>query len=51
MRSINARFNEHIKSKHLNPNVYSIIQFDEINHKDIKSIDDYYKEYIFVLII
>lgn len=44
-RTIQKRFYEHIKSKHLDINQYSVIQFDEIEHPSISSIDEYYSEY------
>ena len=43
-RTIQDRFKQHIKSKQLD-NHYSVVGFDKIIHPDIKSLDDYYKEY------
>ena len=42
--TIQHRFKQHIKSKHLDPNLYSVIEFNRINHKDILSIEDYNRE-------
>ena len=44
-RTVAQRFREHIKSKHLNPEIYSAIQFDEIEHPNITSMEEYYNEY------
>ena len=50
-RPINKRFHEHILKKSLNPKKYSIELIKEIEHMDIKSLDEYYNEYNKVSII
>ena len=45
-RSINARFREHISKKRLNPEIYSIIQIDEIEHPEINSFDIFHQEHL-----
>ena len=44
-RTIEYRFGQHIKSKNLDPSKYSVIEFDRIEHQEIKSFEDYYKEH------
>lgn len=44
LRSINARFKEHIKSKGLDPRLYSVVEFDHIVHPEINSLDVYQTE-------
>lgn len=43
-RSLNQRFNEHIKQKRLNKKDYSIKKIDEIIHPNILNFNDYIKE-------
>ena len=43
-RTINARFKEHIELKNLNPEFYSVVEFDKIEHPDICSLEDFYRE-------
>lgn len=42
-RTPQKRFQQHIKSKHLN-NHYSVIEFDKIEHPKIDSLEVYYQE-------
>lgn len=44
-RSIEERFKEHIKTKNLNPTEYSIVEFDEIIHPEIISLEIFYEEW------
>ena len=44
-RSIEERFKEHIKTKNLNPTEYSIVEFDEIIHPEINSLEIFYEEW------
>lgn len=44
-RTIQRRFQEHIKTKKLNSKFCSIIQIDELEHDNITSLDEYYSEY------
>lgn len=43
-RPINKRFSQHIHSKGLNPKIYTCVEFDRIEHNDIKNLEDYYNE-------
>jgi hypothetical protein len=43
-RTLAQRFKEHIKTKSLNSEHYSIIEFDKISHPDISSIEEYCTE-------
>lgn len=45
-RTIDKRFREHILAKGLNPKLYSIHLIDVIEHNEIKSLDDFYREQI-----
>lgn len=42
--TVQHRFQQHIKSKGLNPDVYSVIEFDRLEHGNISSIEDYNRE-------
>ena len=44
-RPINERFREHILSKGLNPELYTVIEFDRIMHPEINSLEVYYEEH------
>ena len=44
-RPINERFREHILSKGLNPELYTVIEFDRIVHPEINSLEVYYEEH------
>ena len=44
-RPINERFREHILSKGLNPELYTVIEFDSIVHPEINSLEVYYEEH------
>lgn len=44
LRSITTRFKEHIKSKGLDPPLYSVVEFDHIVHPEINSLDVYHEE-------
>ena len=43
-RKITQRFREHLKSKGLNPDKYSIIEFYSIIHPEISSLEVFYEE-------
>ena len=43
-RTIKKRFGEHLKSKWLDPKLYSIIEFDRVHHPEISSLEIFYEE-------
>ena len=43
-RKITQRFREHLKSKGLNPNEYTIVEFYSIIHPKISSLEVFYEE-------
>lgn len=43
-RTIDKRFNEHIKQKYLNRKNYSCVEIDKIIHPKIKTIEEFYNE-------
>lgn len=43
-QTLKQRFLQHIRTKELNPDVYSIIEFDSITHPIIDSLEKYYEE-------
>ena len=43
-RTVQARFREHIKTKGLNPKLYSIHEFDLITHPDMRTLEEFYQE-------
>lgn len=43
-RKITQRFREHLKSKGLNPNEYTIVEFYSIIHPEISSLEVFYEE-------
>lgn len=49
--TVQHRFQQHIKSKMLNPDVYSVIEFDRLEHGNISSIEDYNRERLKVVFL
>ena len=43
-RTIKKRFGEHLKSKRLDPKLYSIVEFDRVHHPEISSLEIFYEE-------
>ena len=43
-RTVDKRFNEHIKQKYLNRKNYSCVEIDKIIHPKIKTIEEFYNE-------
>ena len=43
-RTIKKRFEEHLKSKRLDPKLYSIVEFDRVHHPEISSLEIFYEE-------
>ena len=43
-RTIKKRFGEHLKSKRLDPKLYSIVEFDRVHHLEISSLEIFYEE-------
>ena len=43
-RTIGKRFGEHIRSKRLNPKLYSIVELDRVHHPEISSLEIFYEE-------